>query len=168
MDTQFKPTDILSEEHREVLKILDGLDEVLDRMNIKADISRLQGYGKFFKDEIWTHFIKEEEGLFPEIEKFLPRDSGPIGVMLAEHEYLRASNDRFQDALARVIKNSNDGNAREVVKYEGQHIISTLRQHIEKEDHILFMMANMHLDKNQNEKILRVFQKLEKQRPVRK
>ncbi|MBM2832535.1 MAG: Hemerythrin cation binding domain protein [Dehalococcoidia bacterium] len=157
MNNQRRPTDILSEDHKEVLAKLSKMGETLASIDKKPDLESLKEYGKFFKRDIWAHFDKEEKALFPEMEKFIPRDQGPIGVMLLEHKDLREANDKFQSALAALLQDVNNAGAKQIIRHEGYTIIDVLQQHIHKEDNILFMMANMHINDAQNKRILEVF-----------
>ena len=93
---------------------------------------------------------KEEKALFPEIEKFVPREGGPTGMMIIEHEDLVKSIQNFK-------KTKNFGEMGKI----GDHIISLLRQHIDKENNILFMIADMHLDDVQKETILEKFRSID-------
>lgn len=126
-------------------------------------MASLNEHGNFFKRDIWAHFAKEEKALFPEMEKFIPREGGPIAVMLVEHEDLREANGKFQAALANLNKDINNAAAREIIRNEGDTIIDILQQHIHKEDNILFMMANMHLSDSQNERIRGIFAEVDKE-----
>ena len=93
---------------------------------------------------------KEEKVLFPEIEKFMPRDGGPTGMMIIEHKDLTESIENFKQT-------DNPKNLNEI----GNHIISLLREHIDKENNMLFMIADMHLDNKQKEIILRKFREID-------
>lgn len=164
MNTALKrPTDLLSEDHQEVLVKLGKLNEALLSLDTTPDLKSLQVQGKFFKKDFWAHFDKEEKALFPEMEKFMPRDQGPIGVMLLEHKDLRESNDKFQAALAALSQNINNAEAKQVIRHEGYTIIDVLQQHINKEDNILFRMANMHMTDAQNKRMLEVFAQIDKE-----
>ena len=92
-----KPTEILKEEHQDVLQKLDVLEEVIGHLDRKEEISlKLKELASFFKTGFWVHFSKEEEALFPEVERFIPREGGPTGMMFIEHEDLRNTNKEFQ------------------------------------------------------------------------
>ncbi len=157
------PTEMLKEDHQHVLKKLDDLEEITHQLDKKGQVSaKLKELAAFFKTEFWVHFTKEEEALFPEIEKFIPRESGPIGVMLIEHEDLRNTNSRLQPAIASYLKDGDNAAAREVIQRDGTHFIETLRDHIDKEDNILFMMADMHLDQAQIDKVAKGFAKIDR------
>ena len=146
------PTEILRKEHEKVLKILDNLEKNIDDKNIasmKKEISVLER-------EFDKHSLnKEEKVLFPEIEKFMPREGGPTGMMIIEHKDLTESMGNFNSA----IKTEDIGKLEEI----GNHIITLLREHIDKENNILFMMADMHLDDKQKKIILEKFKKFDKE-----
>ena len=141
------PTDILRKEHDIVLKILDSLEKNLQAKNInQAKKSMI-----LLKKEFNRHSLnKEEQVLFPEIEKFMPRDGGPTGMMIIEHKDLTES--------IKIFENEKDiNNLIEI----GNHIINLLREHIDKENTMLFMMADMHLDNNQKKIILKKFKEID-------
>lgn len=157
-----KPTDILREEHENVLRKLDEFERIIRRLDEKNAISEeLKELASFFKTDFWLHFAKEEDGLFPVIENFMPREGGPTGMMLIEHEDLRATNDRIQEAVDRYLNVPNDSEAKDNIQEHASHFIGLLREHIDKEDSILFRMADMHIDGTQGERIIRLFDEIE-------
>ena len=157
-----KPTDILKEEHKEVLQKLAALEDIFRHLDDRnAVASQLKELSSFFNTDFWVHFTKEEEALFPEMEKFIPRESGPIGAMLVEHEYLRNTNDKIQQVVHDYLGGSEDKETKSNILVYGYDFIETLREHIEKEDNILFEMADMHLDKSQIEAVVGLFKELE-------
>jgi hemerythrin-like domain-containing protein len=161
MEVTSRPTDLLKADHQEVLKKLDDLERVITGLHEPdAIMSDLKELGAFFKTEIWTHFTKEEDALFPEMKKFIP-GGGPIGQMLIEHEQLREANERFQSGVQGYLKDPSNGRAVALIRENGGRIIALLRDHIYKEDNILFMMANMHLTNAQNRRILDLFERIE-------
>ncbi len=158
-----KPTEILKEEHENVLQKLDALEEVISHLDKKEEISaKLKELASFFSTDIWIHFTKEEEALFPEIEKFMPRESGPLGVMLIEHEDLRNTNTELQPAIDEYFRDSDNLEVTGRIQKYGAHFIGVLRDHINKENNILFMMADMHLDQTQIDKVIKLFGEIEK------
>jgi len=46
----------------------------------------------------------------------------------------------------------------------GNKILSLLRQHIDKENNILFMMADMHLNDNQKKTLLKKYKEIDSQK----
>ena len=157
-----RPTELLKDEHRAVLQKLTALEKVFASLDKKEVISaELKELTSFFKTDFWVHFTKEEEALFPEIETFMPRNAGPLGVMLMEHEDLRKTNDQIQQATDEYLGGFTGEATRGKLRERGSHFISVLRDHINKEDNILFMMADMHLDQQQIDKVARLFHEIE-------
>ncbi len=86
------------------------------------------------------HHGKEEEGLFPSLnERGLPRDQGPIAVMLREHEEGRRLTNMLKDAIDRY---ANDKSAKDLIVRIAEQYIALLTQHIWKENNILFNLAD--------------------------
>ena len=150
--------DSFRDEHTLVLKKLDALEGIYLHPNKNPETTtELKVLVAFFQTDFWVHFTKEEEAIFPEIEKFMPRDSGPLGVMLAEHEDLRSINSKLQDALQSFFSGSDDAGSVELMKEYGSRFTGILRAHIDKENGILFVMAERHLSPTQKENTSRLF-----------
>ncbi|MEW6295172.1 MAG: hemerythrin domain-containing protein [Candidatus Diapherotrites archaeon] len=144
------PTQVLRKEHEKVLKILDELEESTEKRDLNNSSKNIAVLEKEFEKHSLN---KEEKALFPEFEKFVPREGGPTGVMILEHQELVESIKNFKDA----IKLNDPKKLNEI----GSHIISLLRQHIDKENAMLFTMAEMHLNSKQKEFILKKFKKID-------
>ena len=164
IETTKKPTEMLKDEHQAVLKKLVALEGIIGRLDARKDLEELGELAAFFKTEFWGHFDKEEQALFPEFDSFMPHGAGPIAVMMEEHRVLRDTNDVMQEAIARYIKGDDDAATKKVIKENVSHFVEFLRSHINKEDGILFAMADMHLDQRQNEKVARLFLEMDKSR----
>lgn len=130
-------TRVLRDEHALIEKVLDQLDERLDRLASHDDWSWpfAEWIVKFisqFADG--THHAKEEEVLFPRLElRGIPRDGGPIGCMLHEHEIGRQCVAAMRKAIA-----GHDSHAFALAATEYRNL---LRRHIFKENNVLFLMA---------------------------
>ncbi len=163
MPSHKTPTEMLKEDHQHVLQKLDALEDITHHLDKKGEVAaKLKDLAAFFKTEFWVHFTKEEEALFPEIEKVIPREGGPTGMMFIEHEDLRKTNSRLQPAIADYLRDSDNAEARGVIQRDGTHFVELLRNHIDKEDNILFMMADMHLDQAQIDKVAKLFASIER------
>lgn len=143
------PIEILKGEHNGVLEILDKLEEDIDAKDIEGMDKSIWRLEKEFD----RHSLnKEEKVLFPVLEKFLPREGGPTAVMIAEHEDLVGSIKNFKEAVGEKDF--------EKLNEIGRHIILILRDHINKENNILFRMAEMHLDEGDKKSILSKFRQI--------
>ncbi len=163
MTTGKKPTELLKEEHENVLQKLDALEVVIGHLDRKEEVfPRLKELASFFQTDFWVHFVKEEEALFPELERFIPGEGGPLGVMLMEHEELRDMNAAMQGVISDYMSDALHLEVAEMTRKHGSHFIRLLRDHIDKENSILFAIADMHLDQTQVEKVTRLFTEIEK------
>jgi hemerythrin-like domain-containing protein len=135
--------DNLMREHRVIEQVLGALETFVEMLPLNADVGREEvakfaGFFQNFADK--CHHGKEEDGLFVKMGQYgFPREYGPVGVMLAEHNEGR-SNVR---ALAEIGGKSGPLSAQEIqqVTRHSLHFISLLRGHIQKEDNILYPMA---------------------------
>ncbi|MGI0066001.1 MAG: hemerythrin domain-containing protein [Nitrosotalea sp.] len=103
------------------------------------------------------HHGKEENSLFPELEKKgMPKNSGPIAVMLMEHEVTRKIGMRMEASAKTYLKN---GDATQLI-VDMQEYINHVVQHIWKENNRLFEMAEMAL-RNDTEHVNKSLQEVE-------
>jgi hemerythrin-like domain-containing protein len=85
-----KPTEALKKEHQAIKLMLKILDKVCDKLEAKKavnqeDLNSIVEFIRTFADK--CHHGKEEQRLFPMMEKYgIPREGGPIGVMIEEHK----------------------------------------------------------------------------------
>ena len=157
-----RPTEILSNDHKVVLEKLKLMEQTINNLksaNVKNVLTDLK---TFLRKEADLHFKKEEAALFPEMEKFIPRDEGPIGQMLLEHEDLYKYEDNFIRGVDLFSKDENNEEAQKLIRENGNSFINLLREHIYKEDNMLFMMADMHLEEDQINAIMKKFEELDK------
>ncbi len=138
------PTDVLMAEHRVIEQVLDALEAaaaVLARGgNVRpgffVDVS---DFVSGFADG--CHHGKEEGVLFEAmIAHGAPPHGGAIAMMLDEHEQGRAYNRALRDA-ARGL-DGGDPQARRHIVSNAKGYVALLRDHIVKEDEMLFPMAD--------------------------
>lgn len=156
------PTEILKSEHRVIEQVLNCLEKMAEgarRGELDAESAReALDFFRSFADG--CHHGKEEVHLFPAMEaKGLPRQGGPTGVMLYEHEtgrqHVRAMAEAVEAAAA------GDRAALEQFSRHAHGYIGLLREHIGKEDHCLFGMANQMLTAQDQEALMAKFQRVE-------
>jgi len=139
-----KATDILIEEHGVIQRVLAALEVAAQRTEQGQPLHPdffidAADFIKGFADG--CHHKKEEGVLFKAMEAHgMPAESGPIGVMLAEHEQGRAYTRAMREAAQKL--KGGDETARRAVVLNARGYASLLRQHISKENDILFPMAN--------------------------
>jgi hemerythrin-like domain-containing protein len=152
-----KPTEILSDEHRVIERVLDALQR-LTALPVNPSLEQWRKALEFlrnFADQ--CHHFKEEKILFPALEEHgIPREGGPIGMMLAEHEEGRAHVRSMTDAVEQVAK--GNGAATATLLEHVRAYVALLREHIQKEDDILFRMADDVIPEQEQRRILTEFE----------
>ncbi len=158
-----KPTEILSGEHRIIEQVLDCLEKMGQDCTVRGrlDHTSAEQAVEFFRNFAdRCHHGKEETCLFPAMEaKGFPRQGGPTGVMLYEHEQGRAHVRGMADAIEGATAGESEAVSQFVTHARGY--VGLLREHIEKEDHCLFTMANQTLTENDQQKLLDAFENVE-------
>jgi hemerythrin-like domain-containing protein len=160
-----KPTEILTSEHRVIQQVLDCLEKMARQFTArgKLDEQPARDAVEFFRNFAdRCHHGKEETHLFPAMEaKGFSRESGPTGVMLHEHEQGRG----HVRGMAEAIDAAAAGDAGAVKRFadHARAYIALLREHIEKEDHCLFGMANQAFSDDDQQRLLAAFQKVEQE-----
>lgn len=115
-------------EHDEHEKNMNTLLAVLDE---GGNMEKLKSVFDQFSRELECHLKEEEEALFPELIERLGPQAMPVYVMLQEHEMMR-------DLVARIRESHSKGEkAEEYIK----QLIEIVRQHIMKENNVLFQIA---------------------------
>ena len=157
-----KATAILMHEHEVIGQGLAVLDAVAGRLahgeSVPApDMEQLLEFFSAFADG--CHHAKEEGILFPALEAAgLPRDGGPIGVMLHEHDEGRRLIGRLRRDIAAV---GQDDEARQRFVAAAREYVALLKGHIAKENQVLFPAADGMLNDADDRKITAAFDRHE-------
>lgn len=155
-----KPTQMLVDEHEVILSVLDAVETVVEQLEPNAPFPQEffeQAFDFFptFVDK--CHHAKEEDHLFPLLEaRGIPRTGGPIGVMLSEHDEGRQHVRAIKAALERT--RAGDVQARAIVRREARAYIEMLRNHIAKENQVLFVMGDQVMSEQDKEELWHKFQ----------
>ncbi|MCL4322556.1 MAG: hemerythrin domain-containing protein [Deltaproteobacteria bacterium] len=157
MDTNLDPIMSLRSDHEIVRGVLNNLSGYLKKIggdssdNLRKNlINQLNEITAFIDKDLEIHFKKEEEALFPVLGNYIGLETGPIHVMLIEHKHSRELSEDFKTSIKDY---QTSGNYKAVVS-AGNSFASLLSEHIDKEDHILFNMADMHLTATEKESIM--------------
>lgn len=149
----------LRNEHNAILHVFEILDVMLENEE-QAEAAQLKFAGellnflKIFADK--CHHGKEENYLFTALETAgVPNANGPIGAMLHEH---RLGRDYIAAMEAAVAQKDLAGFRQAAHGYQ-----QLLRAHIEKENNVLFMLADRLLDTNQQGEMFERFEAWEEQ-----
>jgi len=156
-------TDILMAEHRIIERVLKSLVVGAIKLEHGEAIRPVffidaSDFIKGFADG--CHHKKEEGVLFKAmIANGMPSDTGPIAVMLAEHERGRELTRAMRGSAQRL--ETGDAAAKEEVLKSARGYVALLSQHIAKEDGILFPLANSVIPVSQHSQLLDEFEKVE-------
>lgn len=138
-----RPITILMNEHRLIENVLGSLETyalevegglALERVFARDYASFLRGFA-----DAWHHG-KEEDILFRRmVERGFSAESGPVAVMLQEHREGRA----LVGAIHGVGEGTDDVTPAETAAFlaGATAFVPLLRQHIQKEDNILYPMS---------------------------
>lgn len=153
--THDTPISQLRAEHDVILRALAVLERLAGRLEQgqSVDPAALSRLGEFFTTFVdRCHHGKEERYLFPMLELHgVPREGGPLGVMLHEHEQGRA--------YVQAIAAAGAGNGRLAGTIRGY--AAMLRGHIDKENQVLFRMAEQVLPEEAQRELAQCFEAME-------
>jgi len=148
---------ILSEEHQNILKVIDSMlsecnsleeGKELDKRFFEKAIEFVKTYADTY------HHAKEEEILFKiMLESTDNMHCNPIPVMLQEHDLGR----NFVSAMVEAL----EGNDTNLLLENARGYGFLLMDHIYKEDNILYPMAEESLTEEQKEKVLQLYDEVE-------
>ena len=159
-------TMILRKEHDAILRMLDVTEEVARQLDARRPIApeklfELLEFFRLFADR--CHHGKEEDLLFPLLErKGLPRAGGPVGVMLYEHEEGRALVREMIEAAEAFRGGAAEAGGHWAAA--ARQYAALLRDHIAKENNILFVMAESLLTPAEQDEMAAAFEKVEKEK----
>ncbi len=155
--TTLTPTGILMAEHRNIEKVLACLDRMADAFEEAGALdAKVAGdaleFLRTYADRL--HHGKEEANLFPAMEeRGIPREVGPTAVMRQEHDIGRG--------LVRDMGAAVEGKDLAGFVAAARDYVGLLREHIAKEDQILFPMADSIIPAGEQEGLLDAFQRVE-------
>ncbi|MFH1209729.1 MAG: hemerythrin domain-containing protein [archaeon] len=161
MNQTKKTSKILSDEHKNILKVIEALNrecnnlesgkrlEKLDKEFFKKAIDFIRNYADKF------HHAKEEDILFKELCKdTVQMHCNPVQQMLYEHDLGRNFVKEMEKAL-------NENNVKKVLE-NARGYIKLLQDHIYKEDNILYPMADEALNKSIETSMQKKFEQVKK------
>jgi hemerythrin-like domain-containing protein len=159
-------TKTLVDEHRMILKILQALETFAERAEREQRVDRadLAKFGAFFRDFVdFCHHGKEEDILFATLaEAGFPTGTGPLAQMQMDHNRGR----RLVGRIRELAELPEDWKPTDFEEFSGvtHAYAELLREHIRREDEVLFPMAEEHLSPAQRLQVDELFQLFEEQR----
>ena len=158
-----RPTEVLMQEHRVIEQVLDCLERIAEDCEragkVDADSAgKAIDFLRTFADR--CHHGKEEEQLFPmmEVHGFSP-DQGPTAVMRQDHVAGRTRIRAMDEAIEAA--SAGDPEACRAYVANARAYVLLLREHIQKEDHCLFPMADQALTEDDQKELQDRFRRVE-------
>ncbi len=154
--------DFLIAEHEMIERAMAVLKECLENLDAALDqpvqMVRALDFLLEFGDKI--HNRKEEEQLFPLMEKFgVPVSGGPLGVMLAEHRLERELLARMMADIGSLSTATSE--TKEEFRQKGLEYLKIRAEHIWKENDVLYPMARKFMREEDNADMLAAFNRID-------
>lgn len=160
-----RATEELMHEHRAIERVLAFMEKASTRLEagerMPSDLfARTLSFASDFVDR--CHHAKEEDVLFVSmVNAGVPKEGGPVGVMLAEHtagrRYIAAS----KEALAAYEQSAPNAAAALAENLRGY--AKLLREHIMKEDNVLYPLSDRVLAEEEKAAMVREFERIERE-----
>jgi DUF438 domain-containing protein len=161
--TKVIPLCILLDEHEVIVKNLEELGEIVSQViaahqfvDIGRTLDRLMVIANLLL-EAENHYQREEEVLFPRLEKH--GVTGPPEEMRREHEELRARKRRLFELIKQAESLGYPEFSGELSEV-GNYLVATLKDHIFKEDNILYPATVETLRREEWNEVLKEFEKI--------
>jgi len=158
-----KSIDNLRQDHETIRRSLKPLIHYTSKLQQDENVNKLVfttliDFFVTFVDK--CHHGKEERILFPLLESYwIPREDGPIGVLLYEHEEGRNLVRDLSDAIERYYRDNKDV-VGDIIRLANGYS-ELLYQHIEKENSILFPWAEQLLSSSDDRHLIEKFGEIE-------
>lgn len=150
-------TQNLENDHVLILRLIEVIERITEKNDPKAEhLELVVKLIREFADGL--HHVKEEQFLFPLlVQKGFSNEAGPVAIMLQDHatgrNYVNAIADQillykqgFETSLTLIYEH--------MLRYAG-----LLKNHIHKENNVLFRMADKVLTAGEQESLLIEFEK---------
>ncbi len=126
-ETAVKLTDALLGEHGVFYVLFNQIEEIAA---IESPLAQIRGATTVLGAMVDSHATLEDELLFSALEPHLGTGDGPLAVMRAEHE-----------EMARLLEQIEDADDADQVILWIEEALSAARSHFQKEERVLFPMA---------------------------
>lgn len=156
-------TQTLVHEHDIIKRAIKLLEKANARLAAGDDAvvsvyPKLVDFIRRFADE--SHHGKEEDILFQLlVERGMPRENSPLEIMFTEHETGRGYVREIDKASSRFL--SGDKSARAEIIANGAGYARLLKDHIYKEDEVLYPMADKILSADDQRKLETEFHRVD-------
>jgi iron-sulfur cluster repair protein YtfE (RIC family) len=176
------PIDQLLREHRDIMAEVDALRRAVEDLHARGDaalpaaLPALRSVGRMMATRLLRHARKEDEALFPALDRVFGTNDGPTAVMRQEHRAIHDRAGLFRETLRELNEVEHPaivaggatlralaergGNAAALAE-TGEEIVSLLDLHFGKEEDILFPMARAMLSDDEMAEVGRRMEAIE-------
>jgi regulator of cell morphogenesis and NO signaling len=156
----------LLQEHERARRIMLALETLLEGLAqdpqwTAARTAAFEEIRRGLTQDLCRLIRKENELLYPLLEPHFERDSGPLANLRAEHAFLSDTCRLLCEAAKNLRPGDNPLPALREFQTFGSGAVEVLRNHLYKEERVLFPMAARLLTAEQNAELLRRMQALE-------
>ena len=146
----------LMEEHDDALLQLKYLNRAVSAVSregySKKEYRQILRALKFIEEEVSVHNRKEEEALFPVLERYV---EGPTRIMRNDHKLLKIGFRKLRLAVRRFDAARDSFSANRNLSDISHRVVHLFVNHIHKENHILFPLVQKFLGKEELREIAR-------------
>ena len=175
------PIDRLLWEHQGIMRQVADLRTAIATLARDGEASLpavrpvFQATSRMIERELIAHARREDEALFPALERVFGREEPITGEMRREHRDIHAQADRFRVTLRELNEIEHPAIVREGERLSGlagaggaadlcasgSEMIRLLDEHFRKEEEILFPLAREVLDEREREQVGRAMEALD-------
>ncbi len=153
----------LLQEHRAAEEILAALDGLLNSLEQEGrwSAARAESFARvrqFVTHDLPLHECKEDTILFPALAGFLPSDTGPLDVLRSEFAGIAVEAGRMVECAVALAQGEAAPKLVQSFLRAGRAFGQLLRDHIYKEDRVLFPMVARHLPAEKDAELLAAMQ----------
>ena len=153
----------LLQEHRAAEEILAALDVLLASLeqDRRWSVARAESFARvrqFVTHDLPLHECKEDTILFPALAGFLPSDTGPLDVLRSEFAGIAVEAGRMVECVDALVQSEAAPNLVQSFLRAARAFGQLLRDHIYKEDRVLFPMVARHLPDEKDAELLAAMQ----------
>jgi uncharacterized protein len=140
------PHRLLQKEHELILSRLQDFENIIDELPKEPNLDEIKKIFEFI-DFAEDHHKKEEEILFKVLKE--KGHDIPIQIFNLDHEEIR----KAKEVLEEVIKDENVDLLKALLLFEGKYLIQKMREHMKREDTILYPLAKQIIEEEEWNKI---------------
>lgn len=153
-----EPLQLLKDEHAPLRAMMDAFNQTAQLVMCGEGIElfyMLREQVAVFTEQLQKHALKEDDVLFPMMAAHIGREFGPIAVMEHEHEQAEMNLERFLEAAGPDETELGDEEAKFIAGYAA-FAYSILTQHFNKEENVLFPMAERMLSEEEKAQLAKL------------